>query len=322
MLLALVLSATVVVAAALFRYADRPDDESGADKNTQSPGFTLIEISIVLVIIGLIVGGVLVGQDLIRAAEVRAQISQIEKYNTAVNTFRGKYNALPGDIADPAASSFGFLARGPQPGEGDGNGIIVGNANGASSIGGTMQGMGETRLFWEDLSIAGLIPETFASGRANSNPGPVSGSSLTQWFLPAKIGLSNYVYVWSADPGTPWTMANYFGLAAVTGLGTTISYYVDITPNIPVSQAFAIDSKIDDGQPYSGHVVAVYIFDTTRIAADSQFWWLANSGTATSCTDNSGNTNVSPFTTPSGWRYSMGVNSGSGPNCALSFQFQ
>ena len=35
-------------------------------------GFTLIELSIVLVIIGLIVGGVLVGQDLIRAAKIRA----------------------------------------------------------------------------------------------------------------------------------------------------------------------------------------------------------------------------------------------------------
>ena len=33
-------------------------------------GFTLIELSIVLVIIGLIVGGVLVGQDLIKAAEI------------------------------------------------------------------------------------------------------------------------------------------------------------------------------------------------------------------------------------------------------------
>ena len=37
-------------------------------------GFTLIELSIVLVIIGLIVGGVLVGQNLISAAEVRLQI--------------------------------------------------------------------------------------------------------------------------------------------------------------------------------------------------------------------------------------------------------
>ena len=51
-------------------------------------------MSIVLVIIGLIVGGILVGQSLIAAAAVRAQISQIEKYNTAVNTFRDKYGGL------------------------------------------------------------------------------------------------------------------------------------------------------------------------------------------------------------------------------------
>ncbi len=53
-------------------------------------GFTLIELSIVLVIIGLIVGGVLVGQDLIKAAETRATVGQVEKYNAAVNTFRTK----------------------------------------------------------------------------------------------------------------------------------------------------------------------------------------------------------------------------------------
>jgi hypothetical protein len=45
-------------------------------------------MSIVLVIIGLIIGGILVGRDLIKASETRAQISQIEKYNTAVNTFK------------------------------------------------------------------------------------------------------------------------------------------------------------------------------------------------------------------------------------------
>ena len=38
-------------------------------------GFTLIEISIVLVIIGLIVGGVLVGQTLIGSAQLRRQMT-------------------------------------------------------------------------------------------------------------------------------------------------------------------------------------------------------------------------------------------------------
>jgi prepilin-type N-terminal cleavage/methylation domain-containing protein len=83
-------------------------------------GFTLIELSIVLVIIGLIVGGVLVGQDLIRAAAVRAQITQIERYNTAANTFRGKYGYLPGDIPNPDATNFGLQSCGITRDEGDG----------------------------------------------------------------------------------------------------------------------------------------------------------------------------------------------------------
>ena len=57
-------------------------------------GFTLIELSIVLVIIGLIVGGVLVGQDLIYAAKVRAQATQFERLKTAVYTFQGKYRKV------------------------------------------------------------------------------------------------------------------------------------------------------------------------------------------------------------------------------------
>ena len=61
-------------------------------------GFTLVELSIVLVIIGLIAGGVLVGRDLIEAAAIRQQITQVERFKTAVQTFRTKYNGLPGDL--------------------------------------------------------------------------------------------------------------------------------------------------------------------------------------------------------------------------------
>src|SRR6185312_11880077 len=91
-------------------------------------GFTLIELSIVLVIIGLIVGGVLVGQDLIRAAEIRATVGQYEKYNAAINTFRSKYNGIPGDLLEASATAFGLCPTAGcttgAAGLGDGNGLI------------------------------------------------------------------------------------------------------------------------------------------------------------------------------------------------------
>src|ERR1700743_3469732 len=88
-------------------------------------GFPLIELSIVLVIIGLIVGGILVGQDMIKAAEVRAQISQIEKYNQAVNTFKAKFQAIPGDMGVSTATQFGFT-----PGTGCTGGLANRDSNG------------------------------------------------------------------------------------------------------------------------------------------------------------------------------------------------
>ncbi len=78
-------------------------------------GFTLIELSIVLVIIGLIIGGVLVGKDLIKAAEIRSTIGQYEKYKTAVNTFKLKYSGLPGDLLSTNALSFGLYCLGGTP---------------------------------------------------------------------------------------------------------------------------------------------------------------------------------------------------------------
>lgn len=66
----------------------------------RTSGFTLIELSIVLVIIGLVIGGILVGQDLIKAAELRATISQKEKFDSAVNTFRNKFGGKPGDLSN------------------------------------------------------------------------------------------------------------------------------------------------------------------------------------------------------------------------------
>ena len=106
------------------------------DHSREQQGFTLIELSIVLVIIGLIVGGILVGQDLIKAAEIRATVAQVEKYNAAVNTFRTKFNAIPGDISATQATAFGLFTEttlGNTAGHEDGNGLVEGAASGVTA---------------------------------------------------------------------------------------------------------------------------------------------------------------------------------------------
>jgi hypothetical protein len=263
-----------------------------------------------LVIIGLIVGGVLVGQNLISAAYVRAQITQIEKYNTAVNTFYGKYSALPGDMNPTAAAQFGFVARIASPGEGDGNGIIEGIVSGANA--GYGEGYGETVIFWADLSVAGLVDGTFNTASASSNPGTLSGTTLNLYFPQAKIGGGNYVYVWSGGINGG-NGVNYFGVAEINQVGAgweVLGPGGDLPESIPIAQAYAIDAKLDDGFPYTGNVTTIELYGGPRYSAGT-----TGNGGPVSCSDN-------PSGVPGAQQYALDISRGSGPNCALSFRFQ
>ncbi|MCE2927483.1 MAG: prepilin-type N-terminal cleavage/methylation domain-containing protein [Rickettsiales bacterium] len=94
-------------------------------------GFTLVEMAIVIVLIGLLLSGVLVGRDLIEAAQIRRVVGEVEKINTAIYTFKNKFNALPGDIPSRIALNNGLTAYIVNPGDtdflglGDGDGIIA-----------------------------------------------------------------------------------------------------------------------------------------------------------------------------------------------------
>ena len=200
-------------------------------------GFTLIELSIVLVIIGLIVGGILVGQDLIKAAEIRATVSQMEKYSTAVNTFRSKYNGLPGDILN--ATNFGFESR-AITGTGDGDALIESSASTSATFG------GETSCFWDDLSTASLIAESLNASTAcgaSQSPAALAGS------IPiAKIGRGNYLLVGSTGG------INYWALTGVLSITAGVYAPDDLLSG---SEAFQVDSKVDDGAPTTGGVIAM-----------------------------------------------------------------
>jgi prepilin-type N-terminal cleavage/methylation domain-containing protein len=291
-----------------------------------SQGFTLIEMSIVLVIIGLLVGGVLVGQDLIRAAQERAQISQIEKYNTAVNTFRTKYNGtIPGDIDAADAGLFGFAPRGSQPGQGDGNGILEGGISGL--YGGTIQTVGETAMFWVDLYKAGFITGGFNTASSTAGTycnASVTGSAINAFLPQAAIGgAGNYVLVAGGTGGNNGYMSfsaagpNYFIVEAVSIYGNSFACGVNDPngsgfPAFTVRQAYDIDRKIDDGLPMSGRVLALFI--------GSSMDWMDGSPTSAVPLEsyycyNNGAVAGAPMV------YNI-LNYPSNMNCSLAFQFQ
>ncbi|HEU5047699.1 MAG TPA: prepilin-type N-terminal cleavage/methylation domain-containing protein [Rickettsiales bacterium] len=276
----------------------------------ENTGFTLIEISIVLVIIGLIVGGILTGQDLIKSATVRAQISQIEKYNTAINTFRNKYGGIPGDLAKTQASQFGFDVAGcdGSTGKRDGDGLVVGYSGGTYVL-----QYGEATVFWEDLSQAGLINGSYPSVAGSFSNCGITASDWTltpgttyigNYFPEAKIGGGNFIYVYKSDTSTGGIdNANWYGISAVSSV-TTIGGMASAGA-ISVLQAYNIDKKVDDGYPNRGFIRDLYLSS----------WWISKanaqaSDSATSCYNTTANT------------YSVGINGGNGLNCSLSIRFQ
>ena len=294
---------------------------AASHRDKRRRGFTLVETSVVLVIIGLIVGGILVGLDLVHGAEVRATISQMQKYQAAVHTFQNEYGFLPGDIPDPYASQFGFRARGTARGQGDGNGIIE-QWNCCLGLGGAN---GEQLMFWVDLSTAGLIDGGFSTATSTVAPGSsATGAILNQYLPQAKIGGGNYVYVfsggWGDNAGTSSSTngINYYGISAAYTLGAGCNCLYS-NPGLTVQQAYAIDSKIDDGNPLTGNVLAAYI------SSNNWIWrgfpdntpppTSALGGSSTTCYDNGNNSN-NPM------QYSTKQNGGSGVNCGLTFQFQ
>ncbi|PIR37664.1 MAG: hypothetical protein COV35_09225 [Alphaproteobacteria bacterium CG11_big_fil_rev_8_21_14_0_20_39_49] len=223
-------------------------------------GFTLVELAIVLVIIGLIVSGVLVGQDLIKAAELRATVRQHQEFQVAVNTFLGKYNGIPGDTD---SDKFGLCdGDGPNPtncnvvnagtattgcdGEanlGDGNGLIGDNNGGAV----TMHN-GEISCFWAQLTTPGkeLIRGVFDGFTSTTGTGPINDGVGSN--MPA---MRTTGFGWSVfNDGTN----NYF-ITGVIGSHDTDAYHTG-EPFVPLD-AYDIDSKIDDGIPSAGNVVAV-----------------------------------------------------------------
>ncbi len=222
---------------------------------TTSKGFSLVELSIVLVILGLLVGGVLTGQSLIRAAELRSVTTDAQRYIAAVNTFRDKYFALPGDMTN-ATSFWGKdntnctthtgTATTPGTCNGDGDGQI--------EDGTVVLGTSEQFQFWKQLALSGMIEGSYngltgagsiITANAATNA-PRSKISSAVWSMRHIPGLYGDAVAYTA---------RYSNFLVIGGERATAW---NATPIFRPEEAWNIDTKIDDGKPGTGKVLGFY----------------------------------------------------------------
>lgn len=208
-------------------------------------GFTLVELAIVMIIIGLLIGGILKGQELINNARVSSSVSQIKAVEAAVNTFKDKYAAYPGDVANPTVRLAG--CTGAVCGTaGDGDSLIE---VGGNNVGGAPADNEGGRAFIH-LAAAGVLS---SSGVDPAVAAWTFGSALPDLNLSGKISVG-YNLSTVAATGLISGVAPLSGhYLAVGAPGTAMS-----APNVTLksSNVANIDRKLDDGLPNVGSVQA------------------------------------------------------------------
>ncbi|MBL6665242.1 MAG: prepilin-type N-terminal cleavage/methylation domain-containing protein [Rickettsiales bacterium] len=203
--------------------------------SSKKSAFSLIELSIVLIVIGLLIAGITGGASLIKSSELRSVMSEARGYAVAVNAFYSQYDALPGDYNQAVGSESTYY--------GNNNG----NIEFAKDIDAYTAGS-EGTIAWYALKQIGAIDDSLVYEEANASQIP--GTNIPS----SKIKSAGWIF-------------DYFGgqnvvvlTAATTAADTDGDTADDVaTAALIPSDALAVDSKIDDGISNTGKIRAQII---------------------------------------------------------------
>lgn len=211
----------------------------GCTHKQNQDGFTLVEISIVMIIIGLLIGGTFGGMKLIENMQVNKTVQDLKAIESAALTFRDTYGRLPGDIVNPAARLPNCTVA-PCATGGNGN-RIIGTAGWAWNA---TAATDENFTFWNQLQATDMVAlgvknttdMAFGEGQPSS---PIDGGY--------RVGDYNGVLTVC---GQRWRGA----MAMITGEPSGVA--TGVTARLSCSSLRGVDSKIDDGMALGGKFVA------------------------------------------------------------------
>ena len=188
-------------------------------------GFTIVELTIVLVVIGLLLSGILKGQELINGAKIRAIVDRQNSIRIAWFEFVDHFGAKPGDFARAEE----FIANATNPTANGGNGLV---------------GIEESTLAVEHLTLAGLLRcQQCVDGDRDvdeENPPDAENSPTNQY--------DGVISIWHEN-------IHYAIRSTVTPPPRPRRLQIHTGPRIPSNILAEVDRKIDDGLANSGGMV-------------------------------------------------------------------
>lgn len=197
-------------------------------------GFTLVELSIVLVIIGLLIGGILVAQSMISNARIKNVMREQEQYLIAIRFFDQQFGGLPGDSSRA--------------------GTLLGVSGGDDDGGVEWNSSSEVWYAWQQLALSGYIEGSYTG--AASGGGAAVGVNFPEseefkgygWFLMGAAAWDmQYTNTTEKEGITQLRLSGRYA-----GPSSTDPY--PWTGPLTVDEAYSIDAKFDDGAPGTGEI--------------------------------------------------------------------
>lgn len=218
--------------------------------SSKKSAFSLIELSIVLIIIGLLIAGITGGASLIKSSELRSIMGEARGYAVSVNSFFTQYDQYPGDAnVNVGSNSIGA-------GKGDRDNKIEFLNDASTKVAEGIDAWFDLKDIGAiDLQLTLLTPTTMASPAALTMGAGAPGS---------KIKGAGWVFDYNTT-----SLQNVVVLTGNTDAYVAITAFTMVNGNVSTGEgnaskeiitagdALAIDSKIDDGKANTGNVAAV-----------------------------------------------------------------
>ncbi len=197
-------------------------------------GFTLVELSVVMIVIAAIVSAIFLASNIIMQAKVRRLVIEMNQYQTAIDNFRDQYHAVPGDFAQ-AFNIWGTqCAASAAACNGNGNHIIEWS-NSTTGV--------ESLLAWRHLTLAQLIPGSYPGSATVSGQSDIGINIPSSIFSGAGVELYTQATTPSGNQGLSMQIA-----------GATANSWANSANVMTPKEAMAVDIKIDDGVGKTGSI--------------------------------------------------------------------